>query len=76
MLATCPWYLVVPYDRRQGRPGVSYVPWGLLAVRSERLREADFPDLSAGRHDPSRACPDDVLLGEMARQLDVHFISP
>src|SRR5437660_980045 len=42
-----PWYMGVPFDRREGKPGVSYMRAGFMAVRSEGLRQANFPDLSA-----------------------------
>ena len=47
-----------------------YVPWGFMAVRSERIREADFPNVdSQSNGDGQKQCKDDVLLGEIARQL-------
>ncbi len=69
-IRTCSWYLGVPFDRREGRHGIWFVPWGFMAIRSDRLREADFPDLgSSSRGNKFHRCGDDVLLGEMARQL-------
>jgi len=56
------WYMGVPHVRREGRPGVSFMRDGIVAVRSERLREADFPQ--AGHLRDSS-----VLLGAIAHQL-------
>ncbi len=56
------WYLGVPHARREGRPGVSFMRDGLVAVRSERLREADFPQ-------PGHMRDSNVLLGAIAHQL-------
>jgi hypothetical protein len=62
------WYMGIPFDRREGRLGVSFVPWGLLAVRSERLREAGFPNLGFREAERTQGLTEDVILGEMARQ--------
>jgi hypothetical protein len=43
---------------------------GFLAIRSERLREADFPDTErAWKGDLLKQYGGDTLLGEIARQL-------
>jgi hypothetical protein len=56
------WYMGVPHARRDGRPGVTYMTSGLLAIRSQRLRQVDLPQsgIAAGT---------DVLLGAAAHQL-------
>jgi hypothetical protein len=65
----CSWYMGVPIEWREGRPGVTYLTGEVLAVRAERLREADFPSLHplwASQRPPMAG---DMLLGEIARQL-------
>ncbi len=57
-----PWYMGVPPARHDGRPGVEFMREGFIAVRSERLREANFPP-------PKCSGRWDVLLGEVAQQL-------
>jgi hypothetical protein len=52
------WYLGVPFERRNGRPGVSYMVDGVTAIRAERLHEANIPQVC-----------NDVTLGEIARQM-------
>jgi len=64
MIQTQPWFMGVPFDRREGRPGVSYMKPGLVVMRSEGVRQANFPDAR-----PSGVCDSDILLGEIARQL-------
>jgi hypothetical protein len=49
------WYMGVPLERREGRLGVAYMSGGFMAVRSERLREVEYPG--------------EIWLGEMANQL-------
>jgi hypothetical protein len=50
-----PWYMGVPFERRDGRLGVAYFGGGLMAVRCERLRDVEYPG--------------EVWFGEMGRQL-------
>jgi hypothetical protein len=70
MIRSQPWYRGVPFERRDGRPGVWFMTGGFLAVRSERLREANFPDTDrAWKGDTLRQYGGDTLLGEVARQL-------
>lgn len=64
-----PCYLGVPFARRDGRPGVSFLAGGLVAVRSERLRESRFPDPRFAAADGPGALRPEVLLGEIANQL-------
>jgi Glycosyl transferase family 2 len=69
-LQTYPWYMGVPFDRRDRRLGVSYMAGEFRVLRAERLREANFPDLSTfGNADRSQQYSSDILLGEIARQL-------
>jgi hypothetical protein len=57
-----PWYMGVPAERREGRPGVSYMAGGFVAIRAERLRQANYPEAGF-------AAGSDVLLGAAAHQL-------
>lgn len=57
-----PWYLGVPFERRAGHAGVTFMRKGLMAVRCQRLREANYPE-------PDAAADNDYVLGEIARQL-------
>jgi hypothetical protein len=69
LLRAQPWYRGVPPEKRNGRPGVSFLSGGVLALRTACLREADFPP-TAGRSSGLVSSRDlQVLLGEMARQL-------
>lgn len=70
MIQAQPWYRAVPFEVRQGKPGVNFMTGGFLAIRSACLREADFPDVHArwqGRD--LKQYGGDTLLGEIARQL-------
>jgi hypothetical protein len=70
MVRAQPWYRGVPFERRDGRPGVWFMTGGFLAVLAERLREANFPDTDrAWQGDTLRQYGGDTLLGEIARQL-------
>jgi tetratricopeptide (TPR) repeat protein len=70
MIRSQPWYRGVPFDSRDGRPGVWFMTGGFLAVRGERLRQANFPDTArAWKGDTLRQYGGDTLLGEIARQL-------
>jgi hypothetical protein len=65
-----PRYLGVPFERREGRLGVSFMAGGFVAVRSERLREANYPVPGVAWKDgPPPGDVGDPLLGEIARQL-------
>lgn len=64
-----PWYMGVPFARREGRLGVPYMKGGLVAVRSRRLREAGYPDLPPVWQGVRLQPASEVLLGESARQL-------
>jgi hypothetical protein len=65
-----PWYMGMPFARRDGKLGVPYLGGSVLAVRAERLREADFPNPGlAVRGDRSQKFDGDAWLGEVARQL-------
>jgi tetratricopeptide (TPR) repeat protein len=70
MLRAQSWYRGVPFEARDGRPGVWFMTGGFLALRSERLREANFPDTErAWKGDTLKHHGGDTLLGEIARQL-------
>lgn len=52
-----------------GRAGVRFMTGGFMAVRAQRLREADFPDtLRPWKDDTLTQYGGDALLGEIARQ--------
>lgn len=57
-----PWYMGVPAERREGRAGVSCMAGRFLAIRVERLRQANDPEAGF-------AAGSDVLLGAAAHQL-------
>jgi hypothetical protein len=70
MIQAQPWYLGVPFALRDGKPGVHFMTGGFLGLRSERIRQANFPDLAAAwKGDRLRQYGGDTLLGEIARQL-------
>jgi hypothetical protein len=64
-----PWYMGVPAERREGRPGVSYMAGGCLAIRAQRLRQANYAEAGF-------AAGSDVLLGAAAHQLRWTQASP
>jgi tetratricopeptide (TPR) repeat protein len=71
MIRAQPWYRGMPFECRDGRPGVWFMTGGFLAVRSERLREANFPATEvAWKGDMLLQYGGDTLLGEIARQLN------
>ncbi len=70
MIQAQPWYRGIPFEIRNGKPGVHFMTGGFLAVRSACLLEANFPDTNTcwkGR--PLQQYGGDTLLGEIARQL-------
>jgi hypothetical protein len=70
MIRAQPWYRGVPFDRRAGRPGTWFMTGGFMAMRADRLREADFPDVDfRWKGDQLKQYGGDTLLGEIARQL-------
>jgi tetratricopeptide (TPR) repeat protein len=70
MIRAQPWYRGVPLEHREGRPGVWFMTGGFLAIRSERLRETNFPDTNSLWHgDTLKQYGGDTLLGEIAHQL-------
>jgi tetratricopeptide (TPR) repeat protein len=70
MIRSQPWHHGVPFERRDGRPGVWFMTGGFVAVRAERLRQANFPDTDrTWKGDALRQYGGDTLLGEVARQL-------
>jgi hypothetical protein len=54
-IQTQPWYMGVPWARRDGKAGVEFMTGPVVGIRSERLQEVKYPG--------------EVMLGEMARQL-------
>jgi hypothetical protein len=70
MIRAQPWYRGAALEHRDGRPGVWFMTGGFLVVRSERLREADFPDtVHAWKGETLKQYGGDTLLGEIAHQL-------
>ena len=70
MIRAQPWYRGVPFDRRAGRPGTWFMTGGFMAMRADRLREANFPDVDfRWKGDQLKQYGGDTLLGEIARQL-------
>jgi Flp pilus assembly protein TadD len=70
MIRAQPWHRGVPFERRAGRPGVWFMTGGFLAIRAERLRQADFPDTDlTWNGETLQQFGGDTLLGEIARQL-------
>ena len=69
-LQNFPWYMGVPFDHKDGRVGVSYMRPGFVVVKSEGLQQADFPEAGGPRKKERLGMfPNEVLLGEIARQL-------
>jgi predicted O-linked N-acetylglucosamine transferase (SPINDLY family)/ADP-heptose:LPS heptosyltransferase len=70
MIEAQPWYRAVPIPLREGNPGVEFMTGGFMAVRSQRIREANFPDTTfAWKDDTLKQYGGDTLLGEIAHQL-------
>jgi hypothetical protein len=70
MIRAQPWYREVPFDEREGKPGTFFMTGGFVAVRTECLRQANFPDVEAAwKDDKLKQYGGDTLLGEIARQL-------
>jgi tetratricopeptide (TPR) repeat protein len=70
MIRSQPWYRGVPFERRDGRQGTWFMTGGFMAVRADRLREANFPDVGfSWKGDRLKQYGGDTLLGEIARQL-------
>jgi hypothetical protein len=70
MIAQQPWYRAVPFAMQEGRAGVRFMTGGFMAIRTERLREANFPDTEfRWKDDTLKQYGGDTLLGEIANQL-------
>ena len=70
MIRSQAWYRDIPFETRDGRLGTHFMTGGFMAVRSERLREANFPDTGfRWKDDTLKQYGGDTLLGEIARQL-------
>jgi hypothetical protein len=70
MIRAQPWYRGVPFERREGKSGTHFMTGGFAAVRTERLREVNFPDMRMRwRGQSLQQYGGDTLLGEIARQL-------
>ncbi len=69
MIQAQPWYRGVPFEVRNGKPGVHFMTGGFLAVRSACLAEANFPEPARWKGRGLLQYGGDTLLGEIARQL-------
>jgi hypothetical protein len=70
MIRAQPWYRGVPFEHRDGRPGVHFMTGGFIAIRAACLRQANFPDHQTRWKGHSlQQYGGDTLLGEIARQL-------
>jgi hypothetical protein len=70
MLKALPWYTGVPFLSRNGRQGGQFMT-GFLAVRAKPLRGTRLPDCrEAWKWERYRHFGSDIVLGEMARQLN------
>jgi hypothetical protein len=70
MIQAQPWHRGVPFAARDGREGVEFATGGFMAVRVDRLCQANHPDTAAVWNDETlRQFGGDTLLGEIARQL-------
>jgi hypothetical protein len=72
LIQTFPWYVGVPFDRREGRIGVSYMAPGFMVVRREGLQQANIRGTNSFETGDTLFPPhgSDILLGEIARQLE------
>jgi hypothetical protein len=69
MIRAQPWYRGIPFEMLNGRPIVWFMTGGFLAVRSIRLREANFPDTEwTWKGETLKQYGGDTMLGEIARQ--------
>jgi hypothetical protein len=69
-LQSFPWFMGVPFDRKDGRVGVSYMRPGFVVVKAEGLQQADYPEAGGQkRKERLGMFRNEVLLGEIARQL-------
>jgi hypothetical protein len=70
MIQAQPWYRNLPFESRDGKLGIDFMTGGFVTVRSERLRQANFPDISVSWSGHTlKQYGGDTLLGEIARQL-------
>jgi tetratricopeptide (TPR) repeat protein len=69
MIQAQPWYRRMPFELTDGRPSVNFMTGGFVAIRSERIRQANYPDTSfSWKGDTLRQYGGDTLLGEIAWQ--------
>jgi hypothetical protein len=70
MIQAQPWYRGIPFARRNGRSGTSFMTGAFQAIKTACLREANFPDTSTRWNGRSlQQYGGDTLLGEVAHQL-------
>jgi hypothetical protein len=70
MIRSQPWYREIPFASRDGKEGTSFMTGGFLALRCDRLLQANFPDTDfSWKGDKLKQYGGDTLLGEIARQL-------
>ena len=69
MIRSMPWYREIPFDDRDGKPGTWFMTGGFMAIRSECLKVANFPDVDfVWKDERLQQYGGDTLLGEIARQ--------
>lgn len=70
MVRAQPWYREIPFDLNNGKAGSWFMTGGFMAIRSERIREANYPDVEfTWKGDRLKQFGGDTMLGEIARQL-------
>jgi hypothetical protein len=70
MIARQSWYRGVPFATIDGQPAVRFMTGGFMAVRTQCLRQADFPDTNfRWKGETLKQYGGDTLLGEIANQL-------
>jgi Flp pilus assembly protein TadD len=70
MIRVQPWYRGVPFQRRAGKTGSWFMTGGFMVIRSQWLREVNFPDTEQDwKGDTLKQYGGDTLLGEIAHQL-------
>jgi|GEM_PF-23329 len=70
MIQAQPWFRKLAFESRDGKLGIHFMTGGFIALRSERIRQANFPDVAFHWRDQQlQQYGGDTLLGEIARQL-------
>jgi tetratricopeptide (TPR) repeat protein len=70
MIQAQAWFRKLAFESRDARLGIHFMTGGFIALRSERIRQANFPDVAfMWRDQQLQQYGGDTLLGEIARQL-------